>query len=211
MKHALDEIGLEPRQGLAGLNYEGDYRGRFTRIHCSARTRTSGGEVRNRSVVGLKLEIIMDTPVKSRLVLAPRGGKFQAWLAKTNRWFGTRPCKAPEGIEAWAAEPDWAERLLADQPLPTGGVRLWPEHLTVTRMLPPTGVPIEDVRQAMERMADLLDTIEAEPPGRVCETAWIERQSPMVLAGVLLGGVLVVSTGFSIGLVALAIMVAKLL
>ena len=222
--------GLQREPVPGGVNYCGTLDGRAVQAHVSRRSRTKyAGEIRRSEYIGHQIEITMDTPLQTRLSLAPHTTAGAGLAKQVNRWAGAFPVEAvpPElsHLAVWAATPDWAADLLAvpgvadgvvrllppASPASSAGVRLTPGQVIFSLRVDLSVVPPDPARGWITDLLALARSAEALPAPPAQELNRLERmtrENPSRAAFKLIAGLgcglILLGLLFSLGLILLA-------
>ena len=198
-------LGLELDSMFAGRKYVGEVNGRSSTITIAARTRNQyiGSSIRYRKFTGLWMDISVETPVMSRLMLAQPRGWARRFSAFVQRLRGNRPIETVpnlvENIIAFAHDPAWGETFLADTAvqshlillmnhptLPPGAATfLSPGKWQWTTPAMPSDFTPEAARQWVNALGHLAAAAEKTPPMTAVQPSWLERQNPKTSAFVV--------------------------
>lgn len=230
MQACCEPLGLKNDKAIAGQTWSGEINGRFVQIHASARKRTRyAGEIRYSTYAGHSLEIIVKTPIKTRLVLSVLSSGLMKMASKTNSWFGTKPVATDDPayvhLDLWASEPAWAEGFLNqtavrdavstlmpadDLPLVVG-LRMAPETWNYTQRLSVKAITPDAVEAWVNALLTLAAAAEDSPPMNEVKPTWLERQSPMVAGLTVVGSIVGITLLISFCCVAMMIGASVLL
>ena len=201
-------LGLELDDMFAGRKYVGEIYGRSTTITIALRTRNKyvTSDISYRKFTGLWLDISVETPVMSRMMMAQPRGWARRFSAFVQRWRGQRPVEnAPNLVEnfiAFAHDSAWGEMFLADTAVqshlillmnhptlpPGAAVYLSPTGLGTpgkwmwTTPAMPSDFTPEAAQQWVYALGHLAAAAEQSPPMTAVQPSWLERQNPTVAA-----------------------------
>ena len=198
-------LGLELDAMFAGRKYVGEIYGRSTTITIALRTRNKyvTSDISYRKFTGLWMDISVETPVMSRLMMAQPRGWARRFSAFVQRWRGQRPVEnAPNLVEnfiAFAHDPAWGETFLMDTAvqshlillmnhptLPPGAATfLSPGKWQWTTPAMPSDFTPEEARQWVNALGHLAAAAEKTPPMTAVQPSWLERQNPKTSAFVV--------------------------
>ena len=195
-------LGLVQESGLGTRKYVVALNGRSATISIAARSRTQyiTSDIRYRKFTGLWLDISVETPVMSRLMLGQPRGWARRFSAFVQRWRGQQPIEnAPnltENFIAFAHDPAWGETFLADTAVqshlillmnnatlpPGAAVYLTPGKWMWTTPAMPSDFTPEAAQQWVYALGHLAAAAEQSPPMTAVQPSWLERQNPTVAA-----------------------------
>lgn len=206
-------LGLQPESGFAVRKYLGEINGRSLTVTIALRSRNQyvGSSISYRKFTGLWMDISAATPVMSRLMLGQPKGMARRFVQYIQQLRGNKPVPhlSPEydALVAFAHEPAWGERLLAntavqshitsllhDPDLPPGAaVHLSPGKWLWTTPARPNDFTPESAQRWAYSLGHLAAYAEQTPPMTAVQPSWLEQQSPrttgFLLAAVLLFGI----------------------
>lgn len=207
-------LGFVETKALAGRNYLATVEGRQIKVHCSMRRRTKyiSENIRYRQYAGHRLEINIDTNLKTRLAIATRvRGILGIIVSRTNRWFGSVKIWNADPFyykfDVWAADAEWSRLFLSDGRVlrqmrelfpddlpPNIGIKFFPGKLSFSQRTALQNITPEKTRQWLNALFYLANFAESAPPQKISELTWFEKKSEenplavsLALAFVLLG------------------------
>jgi hypothetical protein len=201
-------LGLTWVSVFAGRKYVGEVNGRSCTITIAMRTRNKyiTSDISYRKFTGLWLDISVETPVMSRMMMAqPRG-----WARRLSAFVQRRRGQSVvenvpnlvENFMAFAHDPAWGEMFLADTAVqshlillmnhptlpPGAAVYLSPtgsgtpgKWMWTTPAMPSDFTP-EAAQQWVDAIGHLAALAEKSPPMTAVQPSWLERQNPTVSA-----------------------------
>ena len=193
----LSPLGFKLESQFGGLNYTANIEGHQIKVHCSSRTKTKyAGEIRYQQYVGHRLEISVETTVKTRLTVSKELNFMSQKIAQflnqkigSQRVTGLTPFYAV--LQVWASDIAWARSFLnldgivtvmtglfshqPNSPLIIS-VKLAPESVILYQQILGQEITASKLKYWVEATLYIAKMAERSPPLTVVELSWVERQ-----------------------------------
>lgn len=193
----LTPLGFQLENKLGGLNYIAKIEGHRVKIHCSIRTKTKyAGEIRYQEYVSHRLEITVETTVKTRLSVSKELNLFPQKFARfLNQKLGSQRVTSLEpfysAYQVWASDIAWAQSFLNLEGMITVmtglfsrqpnsplfiAVKLAPESIIFYQQLPAREITPIKLKYWLDAIIYIAQMAERSPPSTVAELTWVEKK-----------------------------------
>ena len=207
------------------LEFSGEHSGQHVTGSLEARTRTKYyGEIRRRQLSGFRLFVEAPAQTEGRLILVHKttASRLTRWLNRKGNVFPITVPAALPNLEAWAADVEWAERLMHDPEMIPHLAALIPDRsFTKNHSLQwyadkvsyssfgSKGSQALLIADAVARVAAITARCKTLPMAtRKHQPGWMERR-PLLVVGLIIGGVLLIAGLATLALVLISILISR--